>query len=417
VRTHFSDDRLWLPFVLSEYLDRTGDESLLDETAPFIAGPEPAPGHEDAHYQPETLERVATVYEHTALTIDASLAVGAHGLPLIGCGDWNDGMNRIGREGRGESVWLGWFQSVVLRRFAQVAHARGEHDRAQRWEEHARAVVRAIEVEAWDGAWYRRAWFDDGTPLGTSAGMECRIDAIAQSWSVFSGMGDRQRSRAAMQSVDAHLVQPDTELLLLLAPPFDRLPQDPGYIKGYPPGLRENGGQYTHAAVWTAMAASLIGEPDRAAGYLAALNPARRTATRRGALRYRIEPYVLAGDVYSTAPHAGRGGWSWYTGAAAWYWRAVIECVLGVRIGAESLEVTPRVPATWAHCGLRLAAPLATGEELRYAIDFERSSAVTEVRGLLDGEPVDLRAVPLRTDGREHTLQILLPELAHDAGT
>ncbi len=289
VRTHFSDDRLWLPFVLCEYLDRTGDDELLDETAPFIAGPEPAPGHEDAHYQPETLAREATVYEHTALTIDASLAVGAHGLPLIGCGDWNDGMNRIGKDGRGESVWLGWFQSVVLRRFALVAHARGEHERAQRWEDHARAIVRAIEVEAWDGAWYRRAWFDDGTPLGTSAGTECRIDAIAQSWSVFSGMGDRQRSRVAMQSVDAHLVQPETELLLLLAPPFDRLPQDPGYIKGYPPGLRENGGQYTHAAVWTAMADGARGRA-RTRGRLSRRAQSRaphRIAARRAALSHR----------------------------------------------------------------------------------------------------------------------------------
>lgn len=415
VRTHFSDDRLWLPFVLCEYLDRTGDDRLLDETAPFIAGPEPAPGHEDAHYQPETLQRVATVYEHAALTIEASLAVGAHGLPLIGCGDWNDGMNRVGKDGRGESVWLGWFQSVVLRRFAAVAHGRGEHERAQRWEEHARAIVRAIEVEAWDGAWYRRAWFDDGTPLGASAAAECRIDAIAQSWSVFSGMGDRQRARTAMQSVDAQLVQPETGLLLLLAPPFDHLPQDPGYIKGYPPGLRENGGQYTHAAAWTAMAAALVGEPERAGGYLAALNPVRRTASRRGAVRYRIEPYVLAGDVYSTAPHAGRGGWSWYTGAAAWYWRAVVECLLGVRIGAESLSVTPHLPPSWTHCGLRLAALPGDGtEEIRYAIDFERTGAVTATVALLDGEPVDLTAVPLRADGREHVLQVRLPVATGD---
>jgi cyclic beta-1,2-glucan synthetase len=413
VRTHFSDDRLWLPFVLLAYLERTGDVSLLDEAVSFIAGPEPAPGHEDAHYQPETLERTASVYEHAALTLDASLEVGAHGAPLIGCGDWNDGMNRIGKEGRGESVWLGWFHSVVMRRFAALALERGDTSRARTWEEHARAVVRSIEREAWDGAWYRRAWFDDGTPLGTAAGVECRIDAIAQSWAVFSGMGDRQRARLAMDSLDQHLIQPETGILLLLAPPFDRMPQDPGYIKGYPPGLRENGGQYTHAAVWTAMAASQIGEHTRAVDYLAAINPVHRSSSRRGAVRYRIEPYVLAGDVYSTAPHEGRGGWSWYTGAAAWYWRAVIESVLGVELRAESFSVTPRVPLGWERCSLRFEVPVGAAERdarsARYQVNYTRLRVGAAPEAWLDGEPVDPQNVPLLADGSEHVLEIRLP--------
>ncbi|HEY0557866.1 MAG TPA: hypothetical protein VGG20_26685, partial [Thermoanaerobaculia bacterium] len=295
VRTHMSDDLLWMPFVALHYMDVTGETGLLDETIPFIEGAQLAPGQEDAYFAPTVSRETGTLYEHCARALDLRLAVGRHGLPLMGTGDWNDGMNRVGREGQGESVWLGWFLHPLLVRFAPIAEARGEAKRAAAWRDHAKALAAALDKEGWDGDWYRRAFYDDGTPLGSAQSEECKIDSIAQSWAVLSGAGEPGHARQAMAAVDRMLVRREEGLVLLFTPPFDRTPLDPGYIKGYLPGVRENGGQYTHAAVWCILAFAALGDGDKAAELFSLINPINHGKTRAGIQRYKVEPYVVAG--------------------------------------------------------------------------------------------------------------------------
>ncbi len=332
VRTHFSDDRVWLPYCVSHYLTATGDTSVLDELTSFVEGALLPPEREAMYFEPVMSEEKVTVYEHCARALDVSMAVGQHGLPLMGGGDWNDGMNRVGAEGRGESVWLAWFLCATLRNFAPLAAQRGELERAEAWSVHADGLQTAVEREAWDGAWYRRAYFDDGSPLGAAGNAECRIDSLAQSWALISGAGEPARARRAMESVGEHLVKPGDDMVLLFAPPFDRSTLEPGYIKGYLPGVRENGAQYTQAAVWCVIAHALQGDGERAAELFEMLNPINHGSTRAGIHRYKAEPFVMAADVYSEPPHTGRGGWSWYTGAAGWMYRAGIEFILGFKL-------------------------------------------------------------------------------------
>jgi cyclic beta-1,2-glucan synthetase len=348
VRTRISDDRIWLAYAAAHYLNVTGDFAVFDEEVAFIEGAKLAPGDHDLFYEPATSEASATFFEHCARGLDNSLELGAHGLPLIGTGDWNDGMNRVGEHGRGESVWLGWFLHAALSAFAGIAEHRNEHKRRTRWLKHAVALRESLEREAWDGAWYRRGYFDDGTPFGSAASDECRIDSIAQSWSVISGAGDPNRATQAMTSVDEHLIKRDEKLALLFAPPFDQTPLDPGYVKGYPPGIRENGGQYTHAAAWSIIAFAQLGQGDKAAGLFSLINPINRTGTRTDLRRYKVEPYVVAADVYSVAPHTGRGGWTWYTGSAAWLYRAGLESILGFRKEGNYLSLLPCIPKAWS---------------------------------------------------------------------
>ncbi|HVC00718.1 MAG TPA: glucoamylase family protein [Steroidobacteraceae bacterium] len=347
VRTRITDDPLWLAYTTDHYVRTTGDAAVLEEIVPYIDGQALRPEEADAFFRPLIADQSATLFEHCACALDRSLAVGVHGVPLIGTGDWNDGMNRVGHLGRGESVWLGWFLYATLLAFAPRAEERGERERSVRWLAHASALRKAIDENAWDGAWYCRGYYDDGTALGSSASEECRIDSIAQSWSVISGAGCPPRPAFAMAAVERELIRTNDHLALLFTPPFDLTALDPGYVKAYPPGIRENGGQYTHAAAWSVIAFATLGQADRATELFAMLNPINRSATARDVERYKVEPYVVAADVYSVAPHVGQGGWTWYTGSAAWMYRAGIGSILGLQLQGDRLCLSPAIPARW----------------------------------------------------------------------
>jgi cyclic beta-1,2-glucan synthetase len=347
VRTRMSDDRVWLAYVTTHYLESTNDGAVLDETVAFLEGRALQPGEHDAYFLPDIAEESASLYEHCARALDHSLTVGEHGLPLMGTGDWNDGMNRVGEGGKGESVWLGWILHAALIAWSPVAAARGESARSATWLATAAALKVALDSSGWDGEWYRRGYFDDGTPLGSASSTECRIDCIAQSWAVISGAGEPAHAARAMAAVEEQLILKPSRLALLFTPPFDKTPLEPGYIKGYPPGIRENGGQYTHAATWSVFAFASLGQGDRAAALYSMLNPINHARTRAQVHRYKVEPYVVAADIYSVAPHVGRGGWTWYTGSAGWMYRAGLEAILGFKVHAASLILAPCIPKSW----------------------------------------------------------------------
>jgi cyclic beta-1,2-glucan synthetase len=407
VRTRISDDGVWLAYATAHYVGVTADAAVLDEVVPFLAGQTLEPDESERFFQPTVSDETASLYEHCARSLDASLEIGAHGLPLIGGGDWNDGMNRVGEGGRGESVWLGWLLHAALDVFASIADARGDATRAENWRTHMRALATAFESQAWDGDWYRRGWFDDGTPLGSATNEECRIDSIAQSWAVISGAARADRAAQAMAAVDRELILPHDGLALLFTPPFDRTPLDPGYIKGYPPGVRENGGQYTHAALWSVMAFAGLGEGDKAAALFWILNPINHARTRTDMHRYKVEPYVVAADVYAAPGHVGRGGWTWYTGSAGWMQRAGVESILGLRIEGGALRLDPCIPRSWP----RFEITLRHGAS-RYEIVVENPQSVQ--RGVaaaeLDGVKIAARplSIPLEDDGAVHRLQVRL---------
>ena len=324
----------------------------------------------------------------------------------MGTGDWNDGMNRVGQLGRGESIWLGWFLHTVLWEFAKVADVRGERERAERWRVHVSLLKAALEREGWDGEWYRRAYFDDGTPLGSAQNEECRIDSIAQSWGIISGAAEPGRGARAMAAVDHQLIRSADGLILLLTPPFDKTTHDPGYIKGYVPGIRENGGQYTHASTWTAIAFAELGNGDKATELFRFMNPINRSNSRANAQRYKVEPYVVAGDIYAEPPHIGRGGWTWYTGSAGWLYRTGLEWILGFRIRGMILNIDPCIPRNWPGYSIDFRYHSALYKiKVENPSNVSRGVALTEMDGkLLPGAPT----IPLADDGAVHTIRIVL---------
>jgi cyclic beta-1,2-glucan synthetase len=405
VRTRISDDMLWLPYVTAEYISLTGDDTVLTEKVPFRRAPLLEPGQDERYGQYPETSATYTLFEHCRRALEKGMTSGLHNLPLMGSGDWNDSMNRVGIEGRGESTWLGWFLYSTLNRFADLCELRGQDEPAAGYRQRASDLAQAIEHSAWDGEWYLRAFFDDGSPLGSSENPECQIDSIAQSWGVLSGGGDPQRTARAMQSVSERLVRRGQRLVLLFTPPFDKTLRDPGYIKGYPPGIRENGGQYTHAALWSAWASIGLGRIEEGFELFQLLNPILHADTSEKAAHYRVEPYVVAADVYGAPPFTGQGGWTWYTGSSGWMYRLGLEGFLGVKKRGDRLEVDPRIPRDWP--GFRFTYRFGPAT---YEIQVENPGHVNQgvQQVSLNGRALPDRVIPLSQDGGTYTVLIVM---------
>ena len=416
IRTRISDDRIWLAYVAAHYVQVSADRAVLDEMLPFLEGPPIKEGDVDAFYQPGIASEQGSLYEHAARAIDSSLTLGPHGLPLMGAGDWNDGMNNVGAQGRGESVWLAWFLLATINAFAPFADARAEHARAASWRKYATALQDVLEGPAgWDGEWYRRGYYDDGTPLGSHESDECRIDTIAQSWSLISAAANPGHSAQAMAAVEKYLIRHDEKIALLFTPPFDRTALNPGYIKGYPPGIRENGGQYTHGATWSIFAFAMLGQGDHAGELFDILNPIRHSGSAEALARYQVEPYVACADVYSVAPYIGRGGWTWYTGSAGWLYRAGLEAIMGFQLQGEQLLLSPCIPKFWSGYDIVYRHRGKPGTVTCYQIGVENPASVhrgivlMELDGVAQASSTnDSARIALSNDGGTHCVRIVL---------
>ncbi|HOM42060.1 MAG TPA: glycosyl transferase, partial [Bacillota bacterium] len=406
IRTRFSDDLLWLPYVTVNYINRTGDVQILEERVEFLED-EPLREGEDERYKIPCVSDVsASLYDHCVRAIERALKFGHHGIPLMGSGDWNDGMSTVGNKGKGESVWLGWFLYDILMNFSELCRLRRDLNKADRYINIAKEIAKSQEENAWDGNWYRRAYFDNGTALGSAENTECKIDSIAQSWSVISGAANPDRAREAMQAVEQYLVKYDEGIVKLLTPPFDEGDLEPGYIKGYPPGVRENGGQYTHAATWVIMAYSIMKNSDMAWKLFNMLNPINHANTMMEASRYKVEPYVMAADVYAVPPHTGRGGWTWYTGASGWMYNVGMQHILGFRKKADRIVMEPCIPRDWPEYNIRYRHNKNTIYNIIVRNQNRSGNAKAEI--ILDGRKLEGNEIRLAEDGAEHTAEVIL---------
>ncbi|MEP7145316.1 MAG: cyclic beta 1-2 glucan synthetase, partial [Ferruginibacter sp.] len=405
VRTTCSDDYLWLPFVTARYIISTGDNSILDERVHFIEGRLLNAGEESFYDLPIESGEIASLYEHCKIAIEHALRFGVHGLPFIGSGDWNDGLDRVGEQGKGESVWLAFFLYDVLKKFTVVSRLKKDEAFLIKCDEQAKLLQRNIEKNAWDGEWYRRAYFDDGTPLGSSQNVECKIDSIAQSWSVLSKAGDRKRTAIAMESADKYLVNKENKIIQLFEPPFNKSDMNPGYIKGYVPGVRENGGQYTHAAVWLTMAFAAMGNKQKTWELLQMINPVNHGNDPASVAEYKVEPYVIAADVYGETLNKGRGGWTWYTGSAGWMFQLIVDSFIGLKREGATLHFIPCIPPEWQSVNIQYRY-----ESSLYKITYLQSSEENgqAIKVLLDGKLQPGDSISLADDGLEHEVMVRL---------